>query len=67
MPKKEMPEAVTRKVTTAASRSRTSLTAAIVAPAKAPSSASPATASIRTGGAAATKAVAAPASRPSTT
>ena len=58
MPKKLKPEAVTTKVTTAASRSSTLATAPIIDAASAPSSARPATAWIRIGGEAAMKAVA---------
>ncbi len=64
MPKKVRPDAVTRKVTMAASRSLGSAAAFISAEPKAPSSANPATASMRIGGEAPMNAVAAPARRP---
>ena len=64
MPPKETPDAVTRKVIAAASRDSGAWKAAIADPEKAPTSASPATAWMRIGGASATKAVTAPASSP---
>ncbi len=57
MPPKETPEAVTRKVIAAASRESGAWKADIAEDEKAPTSASPATASIRIEGASATKAV----------
>ena len=66
IPNQLTPAAATRKVITAGSRSAGSATAPIKAPAKEPSSARPATASISSGGAAAMNAVAAPANRPIT-
>ena len=61
-----MPEATTRKVTIATTRCCGSSRAAVTAPISAPNRASPATASMRIGGLAATRAVAAPAPSPST-
>ena len=66
MPSAVIPEAVTAKVMIAASRVSGSFIAAFSAAPSAPSSARPATASISSGGDAATKAVANAAPRPST-
>jgi hypothetical protein len=61
-----IPEALTTNVTMAASRRSPSAIAAASAPASAPNSARPATASISSGGATATSAAARPAISPST-
>ncbi|GGM30101.1 hypothetical protein GCM10007977_034210 [Dactylosporangium sucinum] len=65
MPRIVVPEAVTTKVTTAASRPSGSVTAPARAEASAGSSARPATAITRTGGESSTRAIASPAPRPS--